>query len=188
VKRHAASPHPGSRPSSVLPACLPRFYGGLGERESVATAYRQGRAAISLEGLPDREWPQLKTRDGIDAERLVLTEISAVGTVLRDLFVHDLAAWGGRHVFGNVPRERWDNDVAVPFLPLEELYVEPDGTLEHHGKQQPGEQPRGEPLLALDERLTAESAEPRVVVVTADFGSGKSLSARTLACRWANSG
>jgi len=48
------------------------FYGGLGERESVADAYMQGRAAISLEGLPDAEKPKLKVRDGIEAERFVL--------------------------------------------------------------------------------------------------------------------
>jgi WD40 repeat protein len=48
------------------------FYGGLGERESVAAAYKQGRAAISLEGLPDSERPQLKVRAGADATQLVL--------------------------------------------------------------------------------------------------------------------
>ena len=48
------------------------FYGGLGERESVAVAYRQGCAAISLEGLFDADRPQLAVRVGIDAERLVL--------------------------------------------------------------------------------------------------------------------
>jgi hypothetical protein len=48
------------------------FYGGLGERESVAAAYKQGRAAITLEGLRDGELPQLKVRDGVDAGRLVL--------------------------------------------------------------------------------------------------------------------
>jgi WD40 repeat protein len=48
------------------------FYGGLGERESVAAAYQQGRAAISLEGLPGSELPQLKIRAGVDASRLVL--------------------------------------------------------------------------------------------------------------------
>jgi WD40 repeat protein len=48
------------------------FYGGLGERESVAAAYRQGRAAISLEGLRDADRPQLKIRAGVDADRLVL--------------------------------------------------------------------------------------------------------------------
>ena len=48
------------------------FYGGLGERESITAAYKQGRAAISLEGLPDSERPQLKVRAGIDASMLVL--------------------------------------------------------------------------------------------------------------------
>jgi hypothetical protein len=48
------------------------FYGGLGERESVATACRQGKAAISLEGLRDSDLPQLQVRAGTDAERLVL--------------------------------------------------------------------------------------------------------------------
>jgi hypothetical protein len=48
------------------------FYGGLGERESIASAYKQGRAAIGLEGLRDSDLPQLKVRTGIDASRLVL--------------------------------------------------------------------------------------------------------------------
>lgn len=48
------------------------FYGALGECESVATAYKQGRAAISLEGLRGADAPQLKTRDGVDAGKLVL--------------------------------------------------------------------------------------------------------------------
>jgi hypothetical protein len=47
------------------------FYGGLGERQSVAAAYKQGRAAISLEGS-DGDIPRLKVRDGVDANRLVL--------------------------------------------------------------------------------------------------------------------
>jgi hypothetical protein len=48
------------------------FYGGLGERESIAAAFRQGCAAISLEGLRDSDRPQLRIRDGIDANQLVL--------------------------------------------------------------------------------------------------------------------
>jgi hypothetical protein len=61
------------------------FYGGLGERESVAAAYQQGCAAISLEGgrgdLRDveaserrasGERPQLRVRAGVDPGRLVL--------------------------------------------------------------------------------------------------------------------
>jgi hypothetical protein len=46
------------------------FYGGLGARESVASAYEHGCAAISLEGLSDYERPQLEVRDGVDAAGL----------------------------------------------------------------------------------------------------------------------
>jgi len=48
------------------------FYGGLGERESVETAYRQGCAAISLEGLSDSDRPQLKIRSGVAPDQLIL--------------------------------------------------------------------------------------------------------------------
>ena len=48
------------------------FYGGIAEQESVAVAFKHGRAAISLEGLRDGEQPQLKVRDGIDASKLIL--------------------------------------------------------------------------------------------------------------------
>jgi len=51
------------------------FYGGLGERESVAAAYAQGCAALGLEGLRDVDRPQLAVRDGVDASQLVLAAI-----------------------------------------------------------------------------------------------------------------
>jgi len=54
------------------------FYGGLGERESVAAAYKQGCAAIRLEGLPDADRPQLRTRPGVDAAKLVLASAEQV--------------------------------------------------------------------------------------------------------------
>jgi uncharacterized protein YjbI with pentapeptide repeats len=104
-------------------------------------------------------------------------------TLLRDLLVRNLATWGNCHVFGNVPRENWDEGDAVPFMPLDDLYVEPRGAIDRDGKQEQKEP--SEPLLALIERLTAASAAAKVVVVAADFGSGKSLSARMLARRWA---
>jgi hypothetical protein len=53
------------------------FYGGLGERESVAAAYKQGCAAISLAGLGDRDRPQLVVRAGVDAGKLVLAASGA---------------------------------------------------------------------------------------------------------------
>jgi WD40 repeat protein len=52
------------------------FYGGLGERASVASAYRQGCAAISLEAVRDNDRPQLKIRDDVDADQLVLSAVS----------------------------------------------------------------------------------------------------------------
>ena len=48
------------------------FYGGLGDRQSVAAAYKQGRAAIGLEGIPGGDRMQLKLRRGVDADQLVL--------------------------------------------------------------------------------------------------------------------
>jgi hypothetical protein len=48
------------------------FYGGLGERESVAAAYKQGCAAIRLEGLHDGARPQLAVHVDVDASKLVL--------------------------------------------------------------------------------------------------------------------
>jgi len=48
------------------------FYGGLGERESVGAAYKQGRAAIGLAGLSDGDRSRLAVRMGLDASRLVL--------------------------------------------------------------------------------------------------------------------
>jgi hypothetical protein len=55
------------------------FYGGLGERESVEAAFRQGCAAIALEGLRDSDLPKLKVREGVDARKLVLAERSTRG-------------------------------------------------------------------------------------------------------------
>jgi hypothetical protein len=43
------------------------FYGGLGEHESIAAAFKQGIAAIQLDGLPDADRPQLQVRSGFDA-------------------------------------------------------------------------------------------------------------------------
>ncbi len=53
------------------------FYGGLGERESVAAAFKHGCAAIRLEGLGDRHLPQLLVRAGVDAATLILAAGSA---------------------------------------------------------------------------------------------------------------
>ncbi|HEY0478611.1 MAG TPA: serine/threonine-protein kinase [Kofleriaceae bacterium] len=55
------------------------FFGGLGEHESVATAHKQGCAAISLMGLGDDDRPQLMVRRGIDAAKLFPAAARAPG-------------------------------------------------------------------------------------------------------------
>lgn len=50
------------------------FYGGLGEGESIARAFQQGRAAINLEELPDAARPQLQERAGSGASQVILAE------------------------------------------------------------------------------------------------------------------
>ena len=57
------------------------FYGALGEGLSATVAYRQGCAAISMQGLADRHRPRLRVRDGMDTDRLVLSDLGTmVGT------------------------------------------------------------------------------------------------------------
>jgi hypothetical protein len=51
------------------------FYGGLGEHESVAAAFKQGNAAIRLNGLLDVDKPQLMARAGFDATQLLLAAV-----------------------------------------------------------------------------------------------------------------
>jgi hypothetical protein len=46
------------------------FYGGIAERESVAGAFKQGCAAISLDGGRGEELAHLMVRNGVNANRL----------------------------------------------------------------------------------------------------------------------
>jgi nucleoside phosphorylase len=55
------------------------FYGGLGERASVAAAWKQGRAAMGLVGQRGSGQPQLRVRAGVDAHQLVLAAESRAG-------------------------------------------------------------------------------------------------------------
>lgn len=65
---------------SISPEAAQTFavglYGGLGERESITVAYRQGRAAIHLAGLAGGDTPQLQVRAGVDAGRTVLADLT----------------------------------------------------------------------------------------------------------------
>ncbi len=83
---------------------------------------------------------------------------------MRELLIRDMAGWGSRHVFGNVAEH-----AELPPMPLGGMYVEPDAGNDTFENQ---------PVLGLIEKLIDEHP---VVVLQADFGHGKSLTARTLA-------
>lgn len=97
--------------------------------------------------------------------------------LLRELLLKDLAGWGGRHLFGNAERRAVRADDPIPFMPLGQMYVEPDARLSGDNKD------ARTPILQLVEQLLKN--QRNVLILKADFGMGKSLTARTLALRWA---
>jgi hypothetical protein len=102
------------------------------------------------------------------------------GDVVREILLEDTANWRERHVFGNVPRHRWDEGHPVPFLPLEHMYVEPY-------VRRAGTNDDPMPVLScLTQWLDDSQPEAYILVVKADFGLGKSLSARSLAWKLAD--
>ena len=101
---------------------------------------------------------------------------------LRELLLRDMAGWGNRHIFGNLERHDRPEGDPIPFMPLEKMYVEPDARLVKQG--QPDEPEPREPVRHLIKRLLHES-KTGVVIVRADFGMGKSLTARSLAQQFA---
>lgn len=49
-----------------------RFYGALGNRRSIGNAVEQGIAALAARQLPDEVLPRCLSRDGIDADQVLL--------------------------------------------------------------------------------------------------------------------
>lgn len=150
------------------------------------------------EGEPREDSPLVLSRPGAEAEfrrhfRLAYTELEAtaqgrevrewlqglvreIPELMYEVLAADLAGWGSRHVFGNV-RAQEPSD-PLPFMSLDDTYVEPGGWLaDPDGKTVPIG--AGRPIQGLIRELLEQHL---LVVVTADFGHGKSLSARRLAC------
>ncbi|MFO0756357.1 MAG: pentapeptide repeat-containing protein [Byssovorax sp.] len=94
--------------------------------------------------------------------------------LVRDLLVRDLSTWKSKHIFGEVETP------GVPNMPLGEIYVEPDGV--YVDKKGDVNIERREPIRTLVRDLLRDH---KIVIVRGDFGHGKSLTARTLACEWA---
>lgn len=105
---------------------------------------------------------------GMRELRDTLIELAGERTQLvRHLLLSDLATWGERHVFGNI-----SHHAALPLMPLDGMYVEPRATL--RGR-------RDDPARPVLQRLAELLGTHHIVVVTADFGHGKSLTSRRLA-------
>ena len=82
------------------------------------------------------------------------------------LVVGEMANWGSRHVFGNVR-----GHTTLPWMPLEQMYVQPNAKLR-------GIVADGAPICGA---IRSALKKNPLVVVSADFGHGKSLTARILA-------
>ena len=89
---------------------------------------------------------------------------------VREILAWDFVDWRTRHVFGNTR----DHE-ALPAMPLEKIYVQPACEPEGNGAPIPIQ-------TKLDAWLRDK---PALALVTADFGHGKSLSARMFAARLA---
>lgn len=83
------------------------------------------------------------------------------------LVVGDMATWGRRHVFGNVR-----GHTTLPAMPLEATYVEPNAMLRGNAESE---------QVAICRAVRDALKTHQLVVVCADFGHGKSLTARTMA-------
>lgn len=157
--------------------------------------------AFTKRNLPDlrRDWPEplIEVSHGDDSRnfelrvrrayaealtspaggevRAYLLELAADrGRIVRELLVRDISTWGTRHVFGNVATH-----ARLPHMPLADMYVEPTSTVKTSSASVDVELPIT--------TLVAKTFETSPLqVVTAHFGHGKSLTARTLAWRWAN--
>lgn len=119
----------------------------------VLRAYHEGLAAPA--GAEVRAW-QL----GLVHDRALL---------VRQLLLADSAAWGARHVFGNALQHE-----SLPALPLDGLYVEPQA----EASWQAGARKQRLGPRAAQNLIAQLSAKHPVVLVVADFGLGKSLTAR----------
>lgn len=175
------------------------YYKALWDAFSNPVKGPDGSAPASPLGESPREFERnfrrayveaLATPAGQTVQRWLLGLAEEKREVMRHILAEDMASWGQRHVFGNV-RHQQPGDV-IPFMSLDAAYVEPRATYriatrrasgmpaprgpDAERSEEPEQQPR--PILGLIRELIEKY---RLVVVMADFGHGKSLTARHLA-------
>jgi hypothetical protein len=87
-----------------------QFYSAVGFGHSVERSFRQARAALMIEGISEEDTPQLFTRDGMDADNLVLVRPpTAVGTgvPVTEEGVLDIAVKLGSAIDFESERSQW---------------------------------------------------------------------------------
>ena len=114
----------------------------------------------------------MATNHGARVHRWLLGLSGMKSEVLRAILATDMSSWGRCHVFGNA-RNSFPGD-PMPFLPLDDSYVEPYGSI------QTPQRPDGGAKRPILELLKEQILDGKVVIVKADFGHGKSLTARRL--------
>lgn len=107
--------------------------------------------------------------------RALIEQEGDQAAILREMVVRYVSTWKEHHVFGQA------DTPGVPAMPLGEMYVEPNAT--HDEGRDKELAPIRRPVRTLVQALLKEGH--KIVVVRGDFGQGKSLTARTLACDWA---
>ncbi len=179
---------PGNRPSGVEehdlltllsgdPVRLP-YYQALWAAFTNADLDEQSRPApLDLEPGTAREFERhfrfafyesMASDLGRDIHAWRLSLADEAASAMREILAEDLASWGTRHVFGNLRTPPPGN--TLPFMSLDSMYVEPFGRITAK------DVPRG-----IQDTIRNALADNLLVVVQADFGHGKSLSARRLA-------
>lgn len=51
-----------------------QFYSAIGFGHSVKKAFQQGKAALMLEGIPEKDTPELYVKDGLNADELIIVK------------------------------------------------------------------------------------------------------------------
>lgn len=93
--------------------------------------------------------------------------------LVQELLVRDVSDWDSRHTFGNIKQNEDRGGDPLPFMPLNAMYIEPFVRAADNSADQSE--------LALS-RLKSTLEEHKIVILQADFGMGKSLTSRMLAC------
>ncbi|MCP3057488.1 pentapeptide repeat-containing protein [Myxococcus sp. K38C18041901] len=96
--------------------------------------------------------------------------------LLQELLIIDMIDWENRHTFGGAKRGDARTNDPLPFMPLRDMYVEPLA----NSKSTPSS--LAQPAISL---ILQTITHHKIAIIQADFGMGKSLTAKMLTQRLA---